>query len=160
MPNQSLQPAPTGLRSSEIAGRQKGDGFALIIVLWTLVLISFLCAKITGRGSTEIRTASNLVANGVASAAADGAIYEAIFNLSDPRPEERWPVDGMAREIIIGDSRVNLRLEDEAWRINPNLASPALLEALLRVTGSAAALARSLAGRTSEWGASAPRPRH
>jgi len=25
----------------------------------------------------------------------------------------------MAREIKIGQSRVNLRLEDEAWRINP-----------------------------------------
>ena len=159
MRNQSPQPVPTGLRSSAIATRQQSDGFALIIVLWTLVLISFAVAQITASGRTEIRIAGNLVANGVASAAADGAIYEAIFNLSDPRPEERWPVDGTAREIMIGDCRVNLRLEDEAWRINPNLASPALLEALLRVTDSALESARSLAGSISEWVGSAPMPR-
>jgi general secretion pathway protein K len=159
MPNQSPQPAPTGLRSSAIAARQQSDGFALIIVLWTLVLISFLVAQITARARTEIRIASNLVANGVASAAADGAIYEAVFNLSAPRPEQRWPVDGMARDIIIGGSWVTLRLEDEAWWINPNLASPALLEALLRATGCAPESARPLAGSISEWVGSAPMPR-
>jgi len=74
MPNHSAQSAPTGLRSSAIGGRQQTDGFALIIVLWTLVLISFVFAQIAASGRTEIRVASNLVADGVASAAADGAI--------------------------------------------------------------------------------------
>jgi hypothetical protein len=40
----------------------------------------------TATGRTEIRIASNLVANAVGQAAADGAIYEAIFNQSDPQP--------------------------------------------------------------------------
>ena len=63
-----------GLHSAVIPVHRQSDGFALIIVLWTLVLISFLCGQITARGRTEIRIASNLVVNGVASAAADGAI--------------------------------------------------------------------------------------
>ena len=135
-------------------GRGNG-GFALIVVLWTLVLIGFIVAHVTASGRTEIRIASNLVANSVAQAAADGAIFETIFNLSDPRPEQRWPVDGTARELVIGTSRVMVRVEDEASWINPSSASPLLLEALLRVTGSDPESAHRLAAAISEWVGSA-----
>ena len=78
--------------------RHRAGGFALIVVLWTLVLIAFIVAHLTASGRTEVQIASNLVANSVAQAAADGAIFEAIFNLSDPRPEQRWPVDGSEKD--------------------------------------------------------------
>src|SRR5438445_13324229 len=90
-------------------------GFALIIVLWTLVLIAFVVAHLTANGRTEIRIAGNLVANAIAQAAADGAIIEGIFYLSDPQPQQRWPVDGNARELLVGNVRVLVRVEDEAW---------------------------------------------
>jgi Tfp pilus assembly protein PilX len=61
---------------------RRNGGFALIIVLWTLVLIGFIVAHLTASGRTEIRIAGNLVANSASQAAADGAIFEAIFNLS------------------------------------------------------------------------------
>src|SRR5712691_11640953 len=99
-------------------------GFALIIVLWTLVLIAFIVAHLTASGRTEMRIAGNLVSNSVAEAAADGAIFEAIFNLSDPGPEARWPLDWSGRKLAVGQREVNLRLEDEGSRINPSSASP------------------------------------
>ena len=71
------------LRFSSREVRPRNEGFALIIVLWTLVLISFM-AHVTASGRTEIRIPNNLAANAVALAAADGAIYEAMFNLADP----------------------------------------------------------------------------
>jgi general secretion pathway protein K len=138
---------------------RRNGGFALILVLWTLVLIAFIVAHLTASGRTEIRIAGNLVSNSVAEAAADGAIFEAIFNLSDPRPEARWAVDGSARKIAIGSSEVTLRLEDEASRINPSSASPALLEALLRIIGSDAETARRLAAAIGDWVGSAAAPR-
>src|SRR5438309_2067018 len=116
---------------------RRDGGFALIIVLWTLVLIGFIVAHLTASGRTEIRIAGNLVANSASQAAADGAIFEAVFSLSDPQPEQRWPVDGTPRQVIVGSSRVIVRLEDEASWINPSTASPVLLEALLRVTRTA-----------------------
>ena len=146
-------------RSPSPARCRGGGGFALIIVLWTLVLIAFIVAHLTATGRTEIRIATNLVANAVGQAAADGAINEAIFNQSDPQPDQRWPVDGKARELMIGNSRVTLRLEDEAWWINPNSASPALLEALLRATGSDPESAHRQANAIGEWTGSAPAPR-
>lgn len=138
---------------------RRSQGFALIVVLWTLVLIGFIVAHITASGRTEIRIANNLAANAVALAAADGAIYEAVFNLSDPRPDQRWPVDGSPRELLIGHTQVTLRLENEAWWINPNSAPPAPVEALLRVAGSDAETSRRLAYAISEWVGSAPAPR-
>src|SRR6516162_11260260 len=80
------------LRRPPRPGADRNGGFALIIVLWTLVLIGFIIAHLTASGRAEIRIASNLVANSEAQAAADGAIFEAIFNLSDPQPDQRWPV--------------------------------------------------------------------
>jgi len=128
-------------------------------VLWTLVLIAFVVAHLTATGRTEIRIAGNLVSNAVAQAAADGAIFEATFYLSDPQPQQRWPVDGNTRELVVGNVRVMVRLEDEAWWINPNSASPGLLEASLRATGSDPENARRLANAIGEWVGSAPAPR-
>jgi len=135
---------------------RRNGGFALLVVLWTLVLIAFIVAHLTASGRTEIRIARNLVANAAADAATDGAISAAIFNQIDPNPDQRWPLNGPAREITVGHSRVTLQLEDEAGRINPSNASPALLEALLRITGSDAESAHRLAEAIGEWVGTAP----
>jgi general secretion pathway protein K len=149
-------------RFSPAGACRRNGGFALIIVLWTLVLIGFIVAHLTASGRTEVRIAGNLVSNAAAKAAADGAIYEAIFNLSDPKPDQRWPVDGAARELTVGASRIMLRVEDEATWINPSSASPALIEALLRTTGSDPESARQLTAAIGEWvgSAAAPRPQN
>ena len=135
---------------------RRDDGFALIIVLWTLVLIAFIVAHVTANGRTEIRIAGNMIAEATAEAADDGAIVAAIFNLLDPNPDQRWPLDGSPHELTIGGSRVLVQLRDESERINPNSAAPQLLEALLRLTGSDAESARRLAASISEWVGSDP----
>jgi general secretion pathway protein K len=147
-------------RAAPRRSSHRSGGFALLIVLWTLVLIAFLVLHLTASGRTEIRIADNLVDNAVAAAAADGAISEAIFNQSNPRPDQRWPLDGATHSSTIGDSRVAVQLEDEAARINPNLASPALMEALLRAVGSNQDAARRLAAAIADWvgSAAAPQP--
>lgn len=130
---------------------RRRSGFALIIVLWTLVLIGFIVAHVLGSGRIEIRIAGNLVANAATAAAADGAVSQTIFQLLDPNPERRWRLDGATHELTIGDCRAAVRVTDEAGRINPNIASPALLAALLQATGSDPDSARRLAAAIGEW---------
>lgn len=142
-----------------VVARRRNGGFALIIVLWTLVLIAFIVARITASGRTEIRIADNLVADAVAESADDGGIFAAVFNLEDPNPVQRWPLDGSVHELALGNSRVLVQVEDEAGRINPNSASPVLLEALLRVAGDDPESARRLAASIGEWVGSAPAAR-
>jgi general secretion pathway protein K len=134
-----------------LAKPRRSRGFALLIVLWVLVLIAFLVAQVTAAGRNELRIAGNLYANAAAEAALEGAVNEAVFHLSDPQPGRRWALDGRPRELTIGQSRIVLRIEDEAGRINPNFASPAVLEGLLRATGSDKATARQLATAIAEW---------
>src|SRR5438874_11142380 len=110
-------------------------GFALLIVLWMLVLISFIIAHVSTSGRNELRLAGTLEANAIAQAAADGAIYQAIFNLADPRPDQRWSADGTAHVLQIGASRLVVRVEDENGFINPSLAPAPFLEGLLRAIG-------------------------
>src|SRR5437763_13187721 len=106
----------------------RSRGFALIVVLWVFVLIALIVVHLTATGRTELRIAGNLAGNATAQAAADGAIYQAIFNQLDPDPNARWPLDSAtAHDVTIGDSKVTLLLANEAARINPNLASPALV---------------------------------
>jgi general secretion pathway protein K len=126
-------------------------GFALLIVLWALVLVAFVIAHVTATGRTELRIASNVAAAAAAQAAADGAIFHAIYKLSDPRPQTRWPLDGDVREVRVGNIRVVVRLEDEDARINPNTASQVLLEALLQKTGSDPDTAQRLGGAIEDW---------
>jgi general secretion pathway protein K len=155
-------PRPTHTACKAVKGSpasapsSRGSGFALIIVLWTLTLIAFIVLHITASGRIEIRIAGNLVANAMAEAAIDGAVFEAILDRTDPQADQRWPIDGAAHELVIGESRVMVRLEDEAKWINPNTASPVLLEALLRATGSDPENARRLAIAIGEWVGSAP----
>ena len=130
-------------------------GFALLIVLWMLVLIGLIITHVAAVGRTEIRIAANLVNNAAAEAAAEGAIYEAIFNLADPRSDYRWSADGAIHSLHIGESEITLRIEDEAARINPNLASTKLLEGLFHSVSDPPANAAELATAVAEWAGSA-----
>lgn len=136
------------------AARQS-RGFALIIVLWVLVLIAFITMHLVGSGRVELRIAGNLVANSVGQAAADGAVWRTVFELMQPDPAKRWPLDGSLHVVAIGGSRVEVRVYDEAARINPSLAQPRVLEALLTVTGSDPETARRLAAAIGAWVGSA-----
>jgi general secretion pathway protein K len=138
-------------RQRWLAVRRRERGFALIIVLWAFVLIALVVIHLTAAGRTELRIASNVAANAAAQAAADGAIYRAIFNLLDPRPDERWMLDGSTHEVQVGTSTVTLRIENEAARINPNLASSELLKALLNAVSGNPEQAERVASAIAEW---------
>ena len=143
-----------GRRGAGTAARGRSRhsrGFALIVVLWAFALISLVVVHVTAAGRTELRIAANLAANAAAQAAADGAVYQAIFNQLDPRPDQRWPLDGSPHEIQIGDSTVALHLANEAARINPNLASKALMQALLDAVASNREEAAELAAAIAQW---------
>jgi len=139
------------LRGIPVRALPADRGFALLIVLWMLVLIAFVTIQVTATGRTELRISGNLAANAAAEAAADGAIFEALFNLADARPERHWEADGSVHELRIGNSRITVRVEDEAGRINPNLAAPPLIEGLLRGVGAKPETAADLAQAIGEW---------
>jgi general secretion pathway protein K len=116
-------------------------GFALLIVLWTLTLLTMVAIGITAAGRGEVRLAENLRNASLAEAAADGGTYEGIFRLVTGQ----WVAGEVTHRVQLGDATVTVRIDDEAGRVNPNNVPRALMTTLLRDVGADPATAASLA---------------
>lgn len=136
--------------------RARQSGFALIMVLWTLALLTTIGVQLAGSGRQEAQLTRNLVDSAVLQAAADGAVQQAIFRLLDTS-ERQWRADGVFHVMRLGHSLIRLRIEDEGGKVNPNIASPKLLQALLLEAGAASRLTPGLAAAIVAWRSDAGR---
>jgi general secretion pathway protein K len=125
-------------------------GFALLIVLWTLVFLAFLMTQIMTTSRTAVRLAGNLRAAAQARAAADGAINEAVFHLLGTG-DNHWPADGATHLVTVGGVTVTVRARSLAGMVNPNLASAALLDGLLQAVEVPEEQAAPLADAIVTW---------
>jgi general secretion pathway protein K len=119
----------------------------LLIVLWWLVLLAFLATQLAATTRTAAMIASNLRDSASAEAAADGAVNEAIFQFL----AHRWQADGTSHFISGTREVVEVRIEDEGDRIDPNVAPRALMQALLGACGASPETAIELAAAIADW---------
>jgi general secretion pathway protein K len=131
------------------------NGFALLVVLWSVVFLAFLMTQILANSRTALGLASNLRAAAQARAADDGAINAAIFHAL-AAGNDNWPADNTPRAVTIGAITVTIRIENLAGRVNPNIASGALLTGLLRAVGAPSNTAAQLAQNILDWRSPAP----
>ena len=129
---------------------ERPKGFALIIVLWTLVLLTLLATQITGTGRSEVRLAANLRGAAVAQAAADGVVYEAI-QLLLASPAGPWPPDPGPRAERRPGADAVIRLGSEDGKFDLNSTPAEVLEALLRAVGVDGNQAQTLASDIVLW---------
>lgn len=130
--------------------RSRQRGFALLIVLWTLALLALLGSAVLATARQDAQLASNLRAAAILRAAAHGAVQQAIFRLLD-NSSRHWAADDIPRPIRIGSALVVVRVEDENDKVNPNVASAALLRALLVQVGANPLTAATLADGIVAW---------
>ena len=130
--------------------KRKDDGFALIIVLWTLVLLTVIATQIAATGRSEARLAANLRGAAVAQAAADGCVFEAIQRLLGD-PAGLWPPDPAPRAMARPGAQAVIRLSSEDGKIDLNSAPPEVLAALLRAVGVDRIQALALALDIALW---------
>jgi general secretion pathway protein K len=137
------------------APRRDERGFALLVVLWSVVFLAFLMTQIlaASRGATNLAAA--LRAAGAARAAEDGGISHAIFFSLVTGPQH-WNPDGTPHMVTIGDIPVTIRIEKLDGLVNPNTASPALLAGLLHAVGEPDSNAAAIAQNIVAWRAPAP----
>ena len=126
------------------------SGFALLIVLWSVVLLSLLATGITAAGRSDVQLAGNLRRAAAAQAAADAGIAAAVFHASDA-PGQAWPADGQPHTLPFGRYALTIRIRDEDRKVNPNYAPADLLTALLSASGADPSQAASLAQAIAEW---------
>lgn len=131
-------------------GRGRDRGFALLVVLWSLVLITLVTTQIMASGRTALALATNMRDAAAARACADGAIDETVFHLIATGPE-RWATGGAPHVLDRCGMKVAVRVSSLAGLINPNLASTALLAGLFQAVGAAPGQAQQLALAIIAW---------
>jgi general secretion pathway protein K len=139
--------------SPRLIGRRhapRSRGFALLIVLWSMVLLSLLFARLVSAGRSEADIAFNLRAAAQRQAQADGVLYGVIFSLLGP-PGGQWRADGAVHRLRLPAAIARVSIENLDGRVNPNAASPALLVALLSRVGADATTARAVSQAITDW---------
>lgn len=123
-------------------------GFALLLVLWSLILISLIITQLLSAGRQETQLASNLRQAAVAESIADSAVQDTIFHLlTNPAP---LGADG-AHVLTMPGGSARISLRDAAGMINPNIAPQPLLTALLQSCGASAGQAAQLTQAITDW---------
>jgi general secretion pathway protein K len=129
-------------------------GFALLIVLWSLILITLLTMQILASGRTALALAGNLKNAAEARASADGAINEALFHLL-AAGSGHWPADGQPHALGAAGIGLTVQISPLDNLINPNNAAPALLAGLFQASGAPPVEAKQLAAAIVAWRAPA-----
>jgi len=124
------------------------SGFALLIVLWTLVPIALLFVMLTAAARSDAQLTANLRSAAELEATADGAIYSALFDLLQRGAVRR---NGPPLALRLSNADVLVDVRSESGLVNPNTASPGLLGALLVRLGADPAQAYGIASAVADW---------
>lgn len=119
-------------------------GFALIVVLWTVALLALLASTLLANARIEAKLTLNRRAEAIAVAAADAAISAAILDLLRP-----GVATGGTRRV--GLVTVSVGLENLSGRLNPNVVSALMLNALLQRLNVSQQAAENLAAAIVDW---------
>jgi general secretion pathway protein K len=133
--------------SSESRARfRRGQrGFALLLVLWGLILLGLIAAGFLRETRVSATLARNVVENAKAEALADAGVERAILGLLDSDPATAWRADGRLYRFALGEGTVDIRIQDERGKIDLNHAPAAMLVTLFQATGSDPETAQRLA---------------
>jgi general secretion pathway protein K len=130
---------------------QGSRGFALIVVLWFLVLIAAISSYLIANARQETAIARNILTAATAEALADAGVAQAVFNQLSAVEDARWSLDGAPHPIRLAEGELTIRLFDERQKINPNRADEGLLVGLFEAVGLEQPLARRLGASVADW---------
>ena len=109
----------------------KQRGIALVMVLWTLALLTILATGYSRMMRTETMLTANLVHSSQAAALAEAGINAAIAELLKPSQEQAWKTDGTRYEYELNNNLIAIQIRAESGKIDLNKASTELLYGLL-----------------------------
>ena len=138
--------------------RTNQRGFALPIVLFTIVFLSAIGTALVSAGRQSAQRARNLVDSAAGEAAADGAVHQAIYALLD-QSGHQWIPDRTIHVLRYERNIVEVRVEDENNKVNPNFAPVELLQALLVRLEVSPFAATELAAAIVDWRTTRPQVR-
>jgi general secretion pathway protein K len=133
------------------AGSRQGErGFALLIVLWTMVLLALLTAQVTGAGRSEAQMAAALRISAQLQAAADGAVQETIWHMLDGGGDY-WQPGAGSYDLKEPGALVHVDVDDDRGKLDVNQVPPALLTGLFLTLGADNDTATIAGNAIADW---------
>ena len=126
-------------------------GFALVVVLWMLTVLSFLAVSYSGAMRVETQVAANESASATARALAEAGIHFGILQLlAEDNPQERM-ADGRILAFPYAGTEIAVTLQDETGKVDLNAAPDTLITNLLVGAGLAEDDAKAQSARIIDW---------
>lgn len=113
----------------------KQSGIALVTVLWLLALLSLIAASYTAASRSEIHMTAGSLQRAEARALAEAGIWRGVAELLKPASVRNWNTSGIANSFHFEEHLIQVRIEDEAGKIDLNAARAELIGGLLLTTG-------------------------
>ncbi|MBF0382704.1 MAG: general secretion pathway protein GspK [Magnetococcales bacterium] len=131
--------------------RTKNSGFALVTVLWEVVILSIIVLAFSADTRTETTMVRNTIELAQAKARAQGGINLAIYGLLDPNPETKWQPDMEPHDVLIDGQMVTITVQDEGGKFDLNSAPKEILEKLFAPFYEELEIDISLADAVMDW---------
>jgi general secretion pathway protein K len=110
---------------------RRSEGFALISVLWLVILLTVIAGGLSYTSRQSTQSMSVLIGGIQARYLADGAAQLVMMNLLSRSATDRLLADGETIEVALLDGHALITVRDENGKIDINAAKSALLARLL-----------------------------
>lgn len=129
----------------------KNKGFALIVVLWVVTLLTIMASSFALTIQRETTITGALKEKAEAAALAEAGINYAILMLLNNDSEQQWQANSSLYEIEFAGRRIRMLIADESGKININHASKEQLQQLFTSLGVDESVADSLSDAVLDW---------
>ena len=127
------------------------DGFALVLVLWALTVLTVITTTFAFAAREERLLGHSLYQRAQAHEVARAGVNHAIFNLLHPNRDRVLIGDGVPDTVRFGNSLATIKVQAERGKIHLNLASVALLEGIVAVAGAGTSTPAAVAAAIGDW---------
>ena len=135
-------------KNTSVIAHQRG--IALITVMWMVAFLTVMAASVTVLARSDIQLARNVVGVAQARSEAEGGIYYAVTRLIDTS-NTKWIGNGSVYRVPVSGMKVEVTVQDEAGRIDLNVADADLLRSLFIAGGADPELADECADAVMDW---------
>jgi general secretion pathway protein K len=138
------------MANSDHPKHERERGFALVIVLFSLVLITLLSTQLIESGEAEIHMVDSLHQSAQLQEASDGALYETIWHMLNG-DGDYWPPSSGIRILEQPNVRIVVRICDERGKMDINEVPATYLSALYSVLGTDESTASAVGNAIADW---------
>lgn len=129
----------------------RSKGFALVLVLWVLSLLTIMAGSFALTMQREAGVVTGSRNNAQAMAVAESGLAVAELMLMNPDQQQRWRTDGSIYQIDYTDFKVRVRLLAETGKIDINSADQTLLQEFIAYAPIEPELQAKLVGAILDW---------